>query len=333
VAKEFGLNSQGVAAMRERAFANGLFSVSLHAPQERVDVCRLEAAVKARFGLRKVLLVPGRIDIIEEMDQSRRRALHTEAIRDMADLVARYLDEIIGAAVRQGPPARQPDGSLMFGVAWGRSMRLNIKHLQSTPRPVRCPWLKVVPIVGITATLNAEPVEANIIAMAMAELYGGVSEQLPVPAFVRAIEYDVATQQKPIRQMLLRLQACDIVLTSMGPIPDRTEDGSEITLSNDPTMNARLLQSARRDGAIGEICYSLFDREGREVCSDYRAIGLGFAGLRKIAADPTRQVILVAGGDRRRFEPLKAALRAGLASVLVSDTVTARYLVDEPLTA
>ena len=35
------------------------------------------------------------------------------------------------------------------------------------------------------------------------------------------------------------------------------------------------------------------------------------------------------GGDRWRFEPLKVALRAGLASVLVSDTVTARYLVDE----
>jgi DNA-binding transcriptional regulator LsrR (DeoR family) len=167
----------------------------------------------------------------------------------------------------------------------------------------------------------------------LAELYGGVSEQLPCPAFVRSIEYDVVTQQQPIREMLRGLQACDLVLTSMGPIPDRSEDGSEITLSNDPVMNATLLQSARRDGAIGEICYSLFDRDGREVKSDYRAIGLGFAGLRRIAADPNRQAILVTGGDRRRFEPLRAALRAGLASVLVSDTVTARYLVDEPLTA
>lgn len=63
--------------------------------------------------------------------------------------------------------------------------------------------------------------------------------------------------------------------------------------------------------------------------SNLTAIGLGFAGLPTIAADPKRKVILVAGGDGRRFVPLRAALRARLASMLVSDTVTARFLVEE----
>jgi len=38
---------------------------------------------------------------------------------------------------------------------------------------------------------------------------------------------------------------------------------------------------------------------------------------------------LATGGDVKRFRPLKVALEAGLASVLVTDTVTARFLVDE----
>jgi DNA-binding transcriptional regulator LsrR (DeoR family) len=79
----------------------------------------------------------------------------------------------------------------------------------------------------------------------------------------------------------------------------------------------------------GEICGWLFDENGQEVKTDITAIGLGFKGLKAIAVDARRQVILVAGGDRRRFVPLRAALHARLASILVSDTITARFLVDE----
>lgn len=77
------------------------------------------------------------------------------------------------------------------------------------------------------------------------------------------------------------------------------------------------------------MCYWLFDRHGRKVETRYKSIGLGFDGLKQIAADPKREVILICGGDKRRLEPLRVALRAGLASVLVSDTVTARFLLGE----
>jgi DNA-binding transcriptional regulator LsrR (DeoR family) len=129
--------------------------------------------------------------------------------------------------------------------------------------------------------------------------------------------------------MLRGLPACDAILTSMGPIPDDDRAAQEITLCSDPVLNEELFKAARTGNAIGEICYWLFDEHGHEVKSIHTAIGIGFSELQKIAADPARQVILVAGGDRRRFAPLRAALRARLASVLVSDTITASYLVDE----
>ncbi len=336
VAAELGLSPQAVTSLLQKAFKEGLFSTLINLPQETQDVIRLEGAVKAKYGLQKVLLVPGLPEVLEELDQARHRAVHTEVIQAMARLVAAHLDELVAAAARDFVAAlgsEEPEPFVM-GVAWGRSMHLIAQHLLSTPRPVRFPGLVVIPIVGITSVRNTEPIEANVIAMDIARAYGGVSEQLPCSAFAQTIDYQVVTQPKPVRQCLRKIPTSKIVITSMGSIPESPDGATEITLSNDPVMNATLFQLARRDGAIGEICYSLFDRNGKEVRSDYTGIGLGFDGLRAIAADKRRQVILVTGGDRRRFEPLRAALHARLASVLVSDTVTARYLVDElPLAA
>jgi DNA-binding transcriptional regulator LsrR (DeoR family) len=225
--------------------------------------------------------------------------------------------------------ARQDIKPFVLGVAWGRTMHLIAEHLLSTPREPRPKDLQVVPIVGITSVLNPEPVEANVIAMDIARAYRGVSAQLPCPAFVDSYEAGLVRQPKVVQQMLKKITECDAVITSMGPIPETPYGAADITLSSDAVMNEELFKSAHSEGAIGEICYWLFNRDGAPLSSKHTAIGLGFEGLRTIARDPKRQVILVTGGDRRRFEPLKVALTAGLASVLVSDTVTARYLIKD----
>jgi DNA-binding transcriptional regulator LsrR (DeoR family) len=114
----------------------------------------------------------------------------------------------------------------------------------------------------------------------------------------------------------------------MGPIVD-DPDAGDIRLCNESAMNERLYAAARAAGAVGEICYWCFDAEGKPVKTPYRSVGLGFEGMQDIARDGNRQVILICGGDKRRFAPLRAALKARLASVLVSDIWTARYLLDE----
>jgi len=241
----------------------------------------------------------------------------------MACQAAEHLDELLGRAARERE-------QFTLGVAWGRTLRLIVEQVRSAPRKVRVPGLEVVPIVGITCEWTREPIEANVIAMRMAEAYDGQSSQLACPAFVRQEDVWIVTQRlDQVRRMLRKLPTCDAVITSMGPIPDDDNAANEITLSSDPELNTELFKAARTWSAIGEICYWLVNEQGEEVKSTRTAIGLGFAGLQNIAADATRQVILVAGGDRRRFVPLRAALRARLASVLVSDTVTARFLMDE----
>ncbi|HVO28053.1 MAG TPA: sugar-binding domain-containing protein [Candidatus Margulisiibacteriota bacterium] len=322
VAEIVGISIQAVGGLLEAAFNQGFTSAIHHAPNEVIELARLEDAVRLRYGLLRVLLVPGLPDMLEPLDVKQRRNVQTQVIRSMARRVIEYLDALLADAA-----ARQEGFTL--GVAWGRTMRLLAEHLRSTPRDVCFPGLEVVPIVGITCASLQEPTEANVIAMRFAEAYRGYSSQLACPAFVPRPDAWVMQRLEQVRRMLQKLLACDAVITSMGPIPDDDNAAEEITLSSDPVLNAALFKAARTREAIGEICFWLFNEWGEEVRTNHAAIGLGFGGLQKIAADPKRQVILVAGGDRRRFKPLRAALRARLASVLVSDTVTARFLAEE----
>jgi DNA-binding transcriptional regulator LsrR (DeoR family) len=172
--------------------------------------------------------------------------------------------------------------------------------------------------------------DANIVATRMAPAVGGDSRQLPCPAFQDPFQYDDVVRLQQVREMLSEIRECDIVITGMGPIVNDTADGSvDITLSNDPKMNRQLADEARRAGAIGEICYWLFNERGQKVKGSHYAVGLGLDNLYRIARSKNRKVVLVVGGDQRRFKPLKVALNWGLANVLVSDTYTARYLVGE----
>jgi len=333
VAEAQHITPQAVVALVERAQREGLITTLVLRPREQIEVARLEGAVRSQYGLQKVLLVPGDPDILQDLDQRQRRSIQRQVLHSMAQRFAEYFDTLlVGAAARQRAAikAGREAAPFVVGVAWGRTMHLLARHLLSTPRPLRLAELHVVPIVGITSALRADPVEANVVAMDVARAYGGLSAQLPCPAFVVADEAGVVTQTRQVRRMLAKIRTdCEVVVSAMGPIPE-TASAMDITVSPDPVSNEELFNAARHAGAIGEICYWLFGRDGKEVRASYKSLGLGFEGLRQIAADPKRQVVLVTGGDRWRFEPLKVALRAGLASVLVSDTVTARYLVDEP---
>jgi DNA-binding transcriptional regulator LsrR (DeoR family) len=331
VGKELGLSAQAVTALQQEGFERGLFTAPyVQVPQEHADVVQLETAVKRYYDLQHVMLVPGLPDMLDTLDETRRRSVQTQVIRAMAQRLAAYLDEMVAEAARTREAAQKAGQDLrpfVLGVAWGRTMHLIAEHLLSTPRPVSLPSLEVVPIVGITTVLNPEPIEANVIAMDIARAYRGVSAQLPCPAFVPSIAAGVTAQPEAVQTMLKKIAACQAVITGMGPIPENPYGAADITLSNDPIMNEQLFKAANTNGAIGEMCYWLFNRDGAAVQSTHTAIGLGYDGLRTIAKDSKRQVILVTGGDRRRFEPLQVALCARLASVLVSDTVTARALL------
>jgi deoxyribonucleoside regulator len=320
VARILKLSVRAVEAAHEGAFKAELFDVTPRIPQGSISLTSLADEVRRRYNLRDVIVVAANDAFLRPSDDPEvRRARHTEVVRNMLPSLAAYVDKYL----------REDKTRRRMGVAWGGIMELYAEHLTYSERRLFLPDLEVVPIIGITSMASTRGVEANIVAMNVARAYRGVSAQLPCPAFVkRLVESDAVKQQEYVKKMLAKIANCSVVVTSMGAIrPD--EPVSEMKLANDPTMNERLVSQAQLAGACGDVCYWLFDAEGREVQTEYESIGLGFEGLRRIARDPARRVVLVTGGDKRRFAPLKIALRAGLASVLVTDNVTAAHLVDK----
>jgi DNA-binding transcriptional regulator LsrR (DeoR family) len=334
VAKELGISPQAVSAILKRAWQLGEFTIHRHGRKEQLAIGRLREAVLARyadFGLRSVALVPGDLEILGDLDLVRRRALRTEVMQEMAAAAAKVLDDHVAAAAarqREDIAAGRTPDTFIIGVAWGRMMHLIARHLHCTARPCHLTDLHVVPIVAPTSAYRQDPVEADLVAMDIARAYGGSSSKLCSPAFVSPEHAEFLRQLPDVRRMLATARNADVLFTGMGAIPANSRAG-EIRVSNDPAMNRRILDEALKTPAIGDICGALFGPDGKGVRTSIETIGLGLDDLRAIASDPEADVVLVTGGDRDRFEPLRVALEAGFASRLVTDTVTARYLVGE----
>ncbi len=323
VAKELNTSVPAVSAALERAYELGIVFPQLSIPKERAQVLRLERKVKQRYPkLREVLLVPGFPSMLDKPTREHRQTVHMQVVRAMARRVADYLDEFVAKYVGNA-------NGVLIGCAWGRTVHAVAEFLNMTPRAVQLPLLRAMPIVGVTLATHEHPVEANVVASHIATAFGGSSGQLPSPAILDAMSADFVLKSPEIRRILRDIEACELVLTGMGPILHDPDGDSEIRLVNDPETNQKLIEAARARGAIGEMCSWFFNEAGEPVETRYTTVGLGYAGLKRIAADPKRRVVLVTGGDVKRFRPLKVALKAGLASTLVTDTVTARYLVDE----
>ncbi len=88
-------------------------------------------------------------------------------------------------------------------------------------------------------------------------------------------------------------------------------------------MNPSMLDALQEQGAVGSINLRYFDANGTLIQSafDERIIGLTLKEIKGI-----RRIIGVAGGSSKR-EAIKAALKGKLVNILVTDHVTAQYLL------
>jgi DNA-binding transcriptional regulator LsrR (DeoR family) len=319
------ISSRAIVAMRKRAIQDGLVLMVRRLPGELAHVRRLELAMRDAFGLSDVVLVPGFPDMMDpEVPMERRRNLYREVRLAMAVEAAAYLDRAVELGWR-----RDPRGRYQVGVAWGFTVRAVAEALKAREVPEGRPdGLVFVPIIGMTSNENPDPIEASTLAVEFAGAYNARAAGFPCPAFLRRSDVDAVRSIPPIGGMMERIRMSDIVVSGLGPNINDNEPG-EIRLSGDPDQSRILLEDARRANAVAECCYWLMDAEGREVTdTEYTAMGLGYDGLREVAADISRTVMLVVGGDARRIEPLSIALeKAKIANVLVSDTVTARELL------
>lgn len=290
IAGELGVSRSTVSRMLRDAREAGLVQITLRPPEaHRVE--DLGRRIARQYGV-KVHVVP---DPPEGDQRDRLAAVVEEA--------AELLDQML-----------EPGSTL--GIAWGTT----VAALLGTVRPRPVPGMRIVQLNG---AINVEGSGLTYIATVLAraaERWDATVHQFPVPAFFDyAATREAMWRERSVQRVLETQTQATVAVFSVGAFD--AEVPSHVYTHN--YLTAADLRSLRADGAVGDVCTVFLRADGtfRDIAMNARGSGTAPDRLARI---PRR--LLVASGSRKAL-PLRAALRAGVATDLVIDAVTATALL------
>ncbi|MFV0451358.1 MAG: sugar-binding transcriptional regulator [Propioniciclava sp.] len=236
--------------------------------------------------------------------------VHLVPVRASANINARF-DQVAQRAA--GLLADVVDDNQNIGVAWGVTLAAVTQHL-----PHRS--LAGSTIVQMNGGANQKSSGVPYIREIMQSIGDAFDSEVvlfPVPAFFDYPDTKRAMwRERSVRHVLDLQAALDVAVFGVGSL-------TGIIPSH--VYAAGYLEDAerralRQDGVVGDICTVLLREDGSyaDIEANQRATGLNPAELQRI---PRRLCI---AADPQRSPALAGALRAGVATDLVVDEVTAR---------
>ena len=201
---------------------------------------------------------------------------------------------------------------LVLAVGTGRALRAAVDEMDEMDRPQH----KILSLVGnMAADGRASPYE---VAMRLADKIGAQRYPMPAPVLTETANERKALQSQRSFSILRDLR--DQARASFVGIGEMTW---QAPLHQDGFLNDAEITSLIEAGAVGEIVGWPFDADGRPVrTSVYERV----ASLELEA--PPKRLTVVTGGGPQKVQPLKAALKGGLASALITDEATAEGLLE-----
>ncbi len=247
----------------------------------------LEIAMEQRFGLRECLLVD-RSDTLEQTYAA------------LAGRVGTLLSRIL-----------KPGSTL--GLSWGETLKAVGENLP----PIPAARADVVPIIGAMGRIETG-VYPNSIARTFAEKLGGNAYLVNTPAVVdnpltrSSIMADSNFEQ--VRRLWRRLTAVILGVSGLGADTSAYRCG---------IFNRSVLAAMRSRGGVCATNFIILDSEGQPVSTPFseRIVCLSVPDIKDI-----RNVVIVAAGDNK-VEPLRAAIKSGIAHVIVTDVACAQALL------
>lgn len=224
-----------------------------------------------------------------------------ELLANLGQAGAKYLQTII-------------TGHQTIGLSWGETMTAVAEHLQ----PANQPDLQFVSLKGIVSN-SAQTNFAGQIAAAFNQAYQLQTQLWPVPVIFQSAATLQAVMQDGFIAQLARLsEQADIVMYTAGTVR-RQAMMFNLGYFNDEEISA--LQSS----AVGDINAHFIKADGSlaDPALDKRTAAVSLADLKE-----KEYSILIAGGPAK-LPPIKAALTAGYPNVLITDTDTAKKLLNE----
>ncbi len=290
IAAELHLSTAKVSRLLKRAAETGIVrTIVTLPPSVHTD---LEWALEERFGLTEAVVVE-----TAGSDQAVLPALGAAA--------AVYLESTL-------------TGEPVVGIAsWSSSLLAAMDAMQPTNG---YQLNKVVQMVGGHGNPEVQMQSAQLIGR-FAKLTGAEAFMVPAPGLLGSAEAARSLMQDPAVQAVVERWAhISVALVGIGGI-----NPSPLIQQSGNAVPSDELIRLERLGAVGDICLRHFDADGRHIESevDSRIVGIEPA---RLLAIPRR--IAVAGG-MRKLAAIRAALRGGWVTVLVTDVGVARALVDD----
>ncbi len=202
---------------------------------------------------------------------------------------------------------------MTVGTGWGRTLYTSLPHIHGRILDD----VRVISLLGgIAQARRFNPAE---FAWQFAELFGGDGYLLPAPALVDSPETRQALLERcGLAEVFAMADGLDMALLSVGGISRQTTTYRVGHLSE---AERRSLIDA---GAVGDLLYNFIDADGRVIDHpiNARVISVDLPRLQK-----TPQRVLISGG-RDKHAALTGALTLIAPTVLITDEVTARALLD-----
>jgi DNA-binding transcriptional regulator LsrR (DeoR family) len=294
---EFGLTHQDTAAALgiSRIKVTRLLKQARQAGIVKITViadvspfAELEERLAEAAGLREAIIVPAAGD--------------SGAARSMlARGAASYLERVM----RDG---------IVVAVGLSRTIA-EMPNWLSNARPTKASFVSLAGALRVGGQGSGNPYQATD---ALARAFGGTAEHLHAPVVVRSQAVAEELRSDPaIAQTLERAAAADMAFVGVGGREDRIDFNQGLCITAAEWAN--LLDC----GMVGDIGGRFFDRNGLQIRHEVngRVIALDLDEFSKVPA----RVLAAAGPSK--VEAIAAALRGGLATVLVTDVDTAHALI------
>ena len=297
---------QMVGKALQRARERGIVRIAI-VPDLRAGYLRnLSREVRLQLGLEDLILVAG-----QSMNAIAPEDILEDVVIEIASAAAEYLDQLLTDAD-------------ILAVSGGRTF---MRSLVRYTKPTRVlSHLQVVATIGFVET-RTNYGDANLIAHDLAEAYGANHLWFPSPAFlIDEAEVQRARALPIIKEGYDMMQRASVVVTSVFP-PHTNE---ELVIQQILTQEQRDAIEAYQPAA--DINHWVFDASGRCINEfltppPYFLSGLEIPRLKDKIQQGSTKVILVGGGSPAYVPAIRAALKAGLANILVTDHVTAQLLL------
>lgn len=287
IAKKFGVERTTISKYLKRALDKGIVTITV-ANEKFED---LEAAMEKRFGLKECFIVPKSYDLL--------------AVKQSMGLAGLQLLR------------RIVSNKLVIGLAWGTSIRELTRYAENSKLP------KIdsdfIPLDGGPENIDSE-YHVNTLCYELAKAFGGRCHYIYAPAITRTAEIrNAIVQDSNYEKISAFWENLNIGIVGIGaPV----KSSNLIWMGE---FGKQAIESLRTTGAVGEICSIFYDKNGREVQTDFsdRIIAVGLDKLRNL------NYSIGMATSREKVMSIIGACKGQLINVLITDENTAKLMLNE----